>query len=114
MIIEASSNRGADAIVVGCPLCFFNLDYRQKNVEMETRGFTKIPVLYFTQLLAIALGLDAEVCDFDLNYIDPRPLLEKKGLIKKGKWRKKDAPEPLIWQFSIIYDNLMIIHWNTD
>ena len=81
MIIDASSIRGAEAIVVGCPLCFFNLDYRQKNVEMKNRGFTRIPVLYFTQLLAIALGLGDEICEFDLNYVDPRPLLEKKELI---------------------------------
>lgn len=81
MIIDASSSRGAEAIVVGCPLCFFNLDYRQKNVEMRNRGFKKMPVLYFTQLLAIALGLGEEVCNFDLNYVDPRPLLEEKGLI---------------------------------
>lgn len=81
MTIDASINRGAEAIIVGCPLCFFNLDYRQKNVEMKNRGFTRIPVLYFTQLLAIALGLGGEVCDFDLNYVDPRPLLRKKGLI---------------------------------
>jgi heterodisulfide reductase subunit B len=81
MIIDDSSTRGAEAIVVGCPLCFFNLDYRQKNVEMKNRGFTRIPVLYFTQLLAIALGLGDEICEFDLNYVDPRPLLEKKELI---------------------------------
>jgi heterodisulfide reductase subunit B len=81
MIIDDSNGRGAEAIVVGCPLCFFNLDYRQKNVEIRNRGFTKIPVFYFTQILAIALGLDSKVCDFDLNYVDPRPLLEKKGLI---------------------------------
>jgi heterodisulfide reductase subunit B len=81
MIIDASYDRSADAIVVSCPLCFFNLDYRQKNVELRYRGFTKMPVLYFTQLLAIALGLGEEVCDFELNYVDPRPILEEKGLI---------------------------------
>jgi heterodisulfide reductase subunit B len=85
MIIDDSSTLGADAIIVGCPLCFFNLDYRQKNVEMRYRGVTKMPVLYFTQLLAIALGLDDNVCDFELNYVNPRPLLEEKGLIVTGK-----------------------------
>jgi heterodisulfide reductase subunit B len=81
IIIDDSRSRCAEAIVVGCPLCFFNLDYRQKNVEMKNRGFSRIPVLYFTQLLAISLGLGADVCDFDLNYVDPRPLLGEKGLI---------------------------------
>ena len=81
MIIDESCIRGADAMIVGCPLCFFNLDYRQKDVEKRDRNFTRAPVLYFTQLLAIALGLSETACDFDLNYVDPRPLLRKKGLI---------------------------------
>ncbi len=81
IIIDAISSRGAEAIVVACPLCFFNLDYRQKNVELKNRVFTRIPVFYFTQLLAVALGLGDDVCDFDLNYVDPRPLLVKKRLI---------------------------------
>ncbi|UCF13514.1 MAG: CoB--CoM heterodisulfide reductase iron-sulfur subunit B family protein [Thermoplasmatales archaeon] len=82
MIIDAARIRSAEAIVVGCPLGFFNLDYRQKNVEIKNRVYTRMPVFYFTQLLAIALGLGSEVCNFDLNYVDPQPLLEKKGLIK--------------------------------
>ncbi len=79
--IDDSISRGAEAIVVGCPLCFFNLDYRQKNVDMKNREFTRIPVLYFTQLLAISLGLGSDVCEFDLNYVNPRPLLMERGLI---------------------------------
>jgi heterodisulfide reductase subunit B len=81
MIIEDSNKRGAEALVVGCPLCFFNLDYRQGDVIAKYKGFNSIPIFYFTQLLAIALGLDVKVCDFDLNYVDPRPLLMKKKLI---------------------------------
>ncbi len=81
MIDGDSTNRGADAIVVGCPLCFFNLDFRQKNVQERYKEFRNIPILYFTQLMAIALGLDEDVCEFDLHFVDPRELLEDKGLI---------------------------------
>jgi len=87
MIIDASNTRGAEAIVVGCPLCFFNLDYRQKNVEMKNRGFTRIPVLYFTQLLAIALDLDEAVCGFEEHFVDPRLLLRNRNLIWGGSER---------------------------
>jgi len=87
MIIDDSSIRGTEAIVVGCPLCFFNLDYRQKNVEMKNRGFTRIPVLYFTQLLAIALDLDEAVCGFEEHFVDPRLLLRNRNLIWGGSER---------------------------
>ncbi len=81
MIIDASINRGAEAIVVGCPLCFFNLDYRQKDVKTRYKEFNYIPIFYFTQLLAIALGLDEDICDFGEHFVDPRPLLTNKNLI---------------------------------
>lgn len=81
MIISASAERGADAMVVACPLCFFNLDYRQKNVMEKYRDFPSIPVLYFTQLQALALGLDEDVYHFDDHYVDPRKLLQSKDLL---------------------------------
>ena len=40
-----------------------------------------MPVFYFTQLLAIALGLEEEFIGLDGNYIDPLPLLKEKNLI---------------------------------
>jgi heterodisulfide reductase subunit B len=81
MIIDDSNNRGAEAIVVSCPLCFFNLDYRQKDVKIKYRDFNSIPVFYFTQILAIALGLDETKCNFHEHFVDPRPLLLNKNLI---------------------------------
>ena len=80
-ILGSAVKRGADALAVSCPLCFFNLDRRQKELKEVYRGFTGIPIFYFTQLLAIAMGAGAETCDFSLHHIDPRPLLERKGLI---------------------------------
>ncbi len=61
----------ADVILTSCPLCQFNLDRRQKEVKEQFPEFIEMPVLYFTQLLAVALGLGEEVCRFDLNYINP-------------------------------------------
>ena len=43
--------------------------------------FKKMPILYFTQLLAIALGCREEALRFDLHYVDPKPVLKQKGLI---------------------------------
>jgi heterodisulfide reductase subunit B len=41
-------------------------------------GFEPIPILYFTQLMAIAFGLDAAACGFENNIIDPLPLFNSK------------------------------------
>jgi heterodisulfide reductase subunit B len=80
-ILDSARENGAEVVVVSCPLCAFNLDHRQKDAAREYPGFKHIPVLYFTQVLAIALGCPEETLGFDLHYIDPRPLLKEKGLI---------------------------------
>jgi heterodisulfide reductase subunit B len=80
-ILTSARGNGAEAVVVSCPLCAFNLDHRQKETAREYPGFKHMPVLYFTQVLAIALGCPEETLGFDLHYIDPRPVLKEKGLI---------------------------------
>jgi heterodisulfide reductase subunit B len=43
-------------IVVACPLCQSNLDMRQPDIEKKTGQKYGIPVMYFTQLMALAFG----------------------------------------------------------
>ena len=81
MIVTSAVKNGADAIIVSCPLCLYNLDAIQQNIQTEDAGFQTIPVLYFTQLLAFAYGIDPVVNDFSLHAVDPRPLLQEKGLL---------------------------------
>jgi heterodisulfide reductase subunit B len=73
--------RGADAMVLSCPLCDYNMDHRQREIIKKYVDFRGIPVFYFPQLLALALGLEAKLSRFDLNYIDPLPLLREKSLV---------------------------------
>jgi heterodisulfide reductase subunit B len=80
-ILSSALDRGAEVVSVSCPLCAFNLDHRQKVTARKYSGFKKIPILYFTQLLAIALGCGEKDLRFDLHYVDPKPLLKEKGLI---------------------------------
>lgn len=80
-ILTSAQEQGAEIVAVSCPLCDFNLDYRQKETVKKYPEFKNIPILYFTQLIAIALGCPEEALRFDLNYIDPKPILKEKGLI---------------------------------
>lgn len=80
-ILTSAQNRGAEVVSVSCPLCAFNLDHRQKETARKYSGFKSIPIVYFTQLLAIAMGCQEKDLRLDLHYVDPKPLLHKKGLI---------------------------------
>jgi heterodisulfide reductase subunit B len=80
-ILTAAQSRGAEIVSVSCPLCAFNLDHRQKETAKKYSGFKSIPILYFTQLLAIAMGCREKDLRLDLHYVNPGPLLKEKGLI---------------------------------
>ena len=47
-ITENAKNQGAEAVITACPLCMYNL--------RENSGID-LPVYYFTELLAEALGV---------------------------------------------------------
>jgi len=76
-IIDHAREAGADAIAVQCPLCHTNLDARQFQMKLPE----PMPVLYFTQLMALALGLPEKDAGLSKNLIDPRPLLKARGLL---------------------------------
>jgi heterodisulfide reductase subunit B len=83
-ITNFATERGGEAMMLSCPLCKFNLDARGKEAEKMFKGYKQIPVYYYTQLIAIALGLDPEVCGFDQHVVDPLLLLKKKGVFEKN------------------------------
>ena len=84
-IASYAIERGADAIVLSCPLCRFNLDVRGKEAEKMFNGYKQLPVFYYTQLIAVALGLDPSVYGFDQHAVDPTLLLKKKGVLEVVK-----------------------------
>ncbi|MCD4817496.1 MAG: CoB--CoM heterodisulfide reductase iron-sulfur subunit B family protein [Candidatus Cloacimonetes bacterium] len=80
-IIENARKNGAETIITTCPLCAFNLDSRQKDIIEEFPDFVPMPIFYFSQLMALALGVEEKYFGFDDNYIDPKKILEEKGLL---------------------------------
>jgi heterodisulfide reductase subunit B2 len=79
-ILDAAKQAGADCIVAACGLCQLNLDLRQKDVEAKTGQSFNLPVLYFTQLLGLALGLSQKELGLNSLVVDVKPLLAAKGI----------------------------------
>jgi len=76
-ILEAAVKHGAEMLVVSCPLCQYNLDRAQRQVQAGGGPATRVPVLYFSQLLALALGCDEACLHLEGHAVDPRPRLSK-------------------------------------
>jgi len=92
-VLSAAGAAGADLVVTSCPLCQFNLDRQQTAMSRQAAGFRQLPVLYFTQLLGLALGLDPAGYLLAQHYVDPRPLLVERGLLaaERGDGRIRDT-----------------------
>ncbi len=77
---NVTSNK-VDALITQCPFC--SIMYEDNRTKIETRfdtSYNDLPVLYYTQLLGIGLGLDKKELGFRLNKIKPKALLEKMGV----------------------------------
>ena len=74
-ILDDAVNHKADVIVVACPMCHSNLDMRQKNIIKHNQGRKEIPILYLSQLIGLAMGLDHKKLGLDLHFIDTTPLI---------------------------------------
>lgn len=59
-ILHNAVANGAECIVTACPLCWMNLDLREKQINKKFGTDYHIPVYYFTELLALALGASPE------------------------------------------------------
>ncbi|MGE5465836.1 MAG: CoB--CoM heterodisulfide reductase iron-sulfur subunit B family protein [Ignavibacteria bacterium] len=80
-IMTGVEEQQADVVMVSCPLCAFNLDFKQPDARRLNPELKPMPVLYFTQLMALAFGCGEEDLRFDLHHIDPKPALAGRGLI---------------------------------
>ena len=80
-ILQMAYDEGAQAIVVACPMCQSNLDIRQAMVNKKYKKNFNMPIIYFTQLVALALGVEMKKLGFEKHMVDPRPLLKEKEII---------------------------------
>jgi heterodisulfide reductase subunit B len=58
-IVADATRRNAAAIVVACPMCQSNLDMRRPEINRQLQQEQRIPVLFVTQALGLAMGIDA-------------------------------------------------------
>lgn len=67
----------ADCIVTPCPMCHFNLDAKQRDIESRFDIDIGLPVLYIPQLIGLAFGLSPKELGLHRNIVSPNKILEK-------------------------------------
>lgn len=72
-LLAMAHARGAQAIMVACPLCHANLDMAQPAIAKRMKFDFALPVLYVTQVIGLALGIDARILGLHRHIVPVRP-----------------------------------------
>jgi heterodisulfide reductase subunit B2 len=80
-LLQAAEDCGAEVIATECPTCHSGLEMHQVRAETKFGIKTKVKILYFTQLLGLALGLSPRRVAIHENVSDSIDLLAEKGII---------------------------------
>jgi len=100
LLHNASENK-ADAIVTVCPMCQLNLDAYQSHVNRHFKTNYNIPVLYFTQMIGLALGIEPKELGIGQEFVSAAGILKKIGTepevseSDKPRYKKDDKSLPM-------------------
>lgn len=74
-LYRAAHRAGANCIVVSCQMCQANLDLHQAKVMQEMGSDYRLPVIYFTELMGLALSVKAARKWLGAHFVDPTELI---------------------------------------
>jgi len=75
-IIEAAYDHGADMIVTPCPVCQMNVEVYQDQINATYGTKFKMPVVYYSTLMAVAFGRSAKDAALNGQVIPAKKLEE--------------------------------------
>ncbi len=102
-LINYAEEVQADMMVAICPMCQMNIDAYQSQVNQHLGTTHAMPIVFFTQLMGLAFGMDAEVLGFGTELVSAEKALVKIDNVEipaKNKRIRKDKyalpmPQPL-------------------
>lgn len=74
-ILTEAGERGAACILTACPLCQLALETVSQKVNAGRDGH-KIPILYFTQLIGLAFGIEPNKLGLNRNLVSPEAVIK--------------------------------------
>ncbi len=75
-LLDNAAENGAQCLATPCPLCQTNLDAYQSQVNSKFKTNYNLPVLFISQLIGIALGVDPISLGLNTNIVSPSRVLD--------------------------------------
>jgi heterodisulfide reductase subunit B len=74
-LLRNAQENGAQCLVTPCPLCQINLDAYQSQVNNRFKTRYNLPVLFLSQLVGVALGIEPDALALSRNIVSPMAVL---------------------------------------
>lgn len=100
-LLQNADEYNSDLIVTLCPMCQLNLDAYQSQINRHFGTNYDIPILYFTQLIGLAMGIVPTELGIGKEIVSSARALRKIGaeidveLVPSAKHRRDKASLPL-------------------
>jgi len=78
-VLLSAKQAGADAVMLACPLCHMALDMYQSRAARAVGQPLSMPVLFFTQVIGLAVGLSPDDLGFKRHMVSPKHVLTSIG-----------------------------------
>jgi heterodisulfide reductase subunit B len=77
-LLQSAVEYAADMILCMCPMCQLNLDAYHGRVGSFFGVKFHMPIIFFTQLMGVAFGLDLDKLGFGKELVAAKPVLQEK------------------------------------
>ena len=76
-LLEEAKANGAQCLAVACPMCQMALDGYQPRIERHLGAQLDMPILYFTQLMGLALGIERQQLGIERLFVSAEKALSR-------------------------------------
>ncbi len=78
-VLLSADKAGAEAVMLACPLCHMSLDMYQSRAARAVGQPLSMPVLFFTQVIGLAIGISPDTLGFKRHMVSPKRVLTSMG-----------------------------------
>jgi len=82
-LLDNAVENGAECLVTPCPMCQVNLDAYQSRVNSRFKTAFNIPVLFVSQLIGLALGVEPRSLGLNTSIVSPKRVLDRIGKVSR-------------------------------
>jgi hypothetical protein len=115
-LLQSAVDNQAAVIATACPMCQVNLEVYQQQVNLEFGTNFSIPVMYFTQLIGLALGISHKKLGIGKEFVSMAPtpmpvdqvwIAPKNDIKEYILWTRKMRKKKLAYTFAIVVQTLL-------